>query len=47
MFSTMNNLLSTLQLPSDTQTQNAQFSTEMRQALKQIDNSLERISDGR
>jgi flagellar hook-associated protein 3 FlgL len=47
MFSAVSNLLTTLQRPSASTSQNAQFATEMGQALKQIDNSLERISDVR
>ncbi len=47
MFSALNKLITSLQRPSDSSAQNAQFATEMGQALKQIDNSLERISDVR
>lgn len=47
MFTTVNKLIATLQRPSDSTAQNAQFATEMGQALKQIDNSLDRISDVR
>lgn len=47
IFSSVTKLISALQLPSDTTAQNAQFATEMGQALKQIDNSMARISDVR
>jgi len=47
MFSALNKLITSLQRPSDSSAQNAHFATEMGQALKQIDNSLERISDVR
>ncbi len=47
MFSGISKLLAGLQLPSDTTAQNAQFSTQMGQALQQIDNSLTRISNTR
>jgi flagellar hook-associated protein 3 FlgL len=47
MFSALNKLITTLQRPSDSTAQNAQFATEMGQALKQLDNSMERISDVR
>jgi flagellar hook-associated protein 3 FlgL len=47
MFSGITKLITALQLPSDTSAQNAQFSTQMGQALQQIDNSLTRISDVR
>jgi flagellar hook-associated protein 3 FlgL len=47
VFGAVSDLITALQLPSDTSAQNAQFATEMGQALKQIDNSLERISDVR
>ena len=45
MFSSLNKLMTTLQRPSASTAQNAQFSTEMGQVLQQIDNSLERVSD--
>jgi flagellar hook-associated protein 3 FlgL len=47
MFSTLSSLITTLQRPSASVAQNAQFATEMGTALQQIDNSLERISDVR
>ena len=47
MFAAVNKLITTLQRPGDTSAQNAQFATEMGQALKQLDNSLDRISDVR
>ena len=47
MFSAVNNLITTLKRPSDSTAQNALFATEMGQALKQLDNSLDRISDVR
>lgn len=47
MFSALNKLITSLQRPSDSSAQNAHFATEMGQALKQIDNALERISDVR
>lgn len=47
MFASVNKLITALQRPSDTTAQNAQFATEMGQALKQLDNSLDRISDVR
>jgi flagellar hook-associated protein 3 FlgL len=43
----VNKLITTLQRPGDSTAQNAQFATEMGQALKQLDNSLDRISDVR
>jgi flagellar hook-associated protein 3 FlgL len=45
MFSSLNKLMTTLQRPSASTAQNAQFSTEMGQVLQQIDNSLSRVSD--
>jgi flagellar hook-associated protein 3 FlgL len=45
MFASLNKLMTTLQRPSASTAQNAQFSTEMGQVLQQIDNSLSRISD--
>ena len=47
MFTALNKLMTTLQRPTDSTAQNAQFSTEMGAAILQIDNSLERISDVR
>jgi flagellar hook-associated protein 3 FlgL len=47
MFTTVNNLLTSLQRPSNSTAQNALFATEMGRALQQIDNSMERISEVR
>ena len=47
MFAAVSKLITTLQRPSASTAQNAQFATEMGSALQQIDNSLERISDVR
>ena len=47
MFTALDRLITTLQRPSDSTAQNAQYATEMGQALKQLDNSLDRISDVR
>jgi flagellar hook-associated protein 3 FlgL len=47
MFTAVNNLITTLKRPSSSTAQNALFATEMGQALKQLDNSLDRISDVR
>ena len=47
MFSTISNLMTTLQRPSSTDAQNALFASEMGSSLQQIDNSLARISDVR
>ncbi len=47
MFTSVNKLITTLQRSSNSTAQNAQFATEMGQALSQIDNSLERVADVR
>jgi flagellar hook-associated protein 3 FlgL len=47
MFTGVNKLITALQRPSASSAENAQFATEMGQALKQLDNSLDRISDVR
>ncbi len=47
MFTAVNKLIATLQRPSNSTPQNAQFATEMGSTLAQIDNSLERISNVR
>jgi flagellar hook-associated protein 3 FlgL len=46
-FSALNKLMTTLQRPTGSTAQNAQFATEMGQVIKQLDNSMERISDVR
>jgi flagellar hook-associated protein 3 FlgL len=45
MFSALTGLISTLQRPSGSTSQNALYATEMGATLTQLDNSLERISD--
>jgi flagellar hook-associated protein 3 FlgL len=47
MFTVVNKLITTLTRPASSTSQNALFATEMGQALKQLDNSLDRISDVR
>lgn len=45
MFTTVNNLLTSLQRPSDSTAENALFATEMGTTLAQIDNAMERLRD--
>ena len=45
MFSALSGLMSTLQRPSGSTSQNALYATEMGATLTQLDNSLDRISD--
>ena len=47
MFAAIGSLLTTLQRPSGSTAENAQYSTEMSQTLTQLDNSLERVADVR
>jgi len=47
MFSALTGLMSTLQRPSGSTSQNALYATELGATLTQLDNSLERISDVR
>lgn len=45
MFTTVNNMIASLQRPSDSTAQNALFATEMGNTLAQIDNAMERLRD--